>query len=143
MHHSRYVILLGDGLRAIKVHPDPDDNIGRAGHLPKEISVTEKISGFSAAEPVAPVKGSNSNSAVTEKQNDAAAAKAPAANSGDQVTLTNSARSLQKLEEAVAKTPVVNSAKVAAVKQSVNAGTYQVDAGRVADKLLKFESGLK
>jgi len=104
--------------------------------------VTEKISGFSAAEPVAPVKGSNSNSAVTEKQNDAAA-KAPAAKSGDQVTLTSSARSLQKLEEAIAKTPVVDSGKVAAVKQSLNAGTYQVDAGRVADKLLTFESGLK
>lgn len=105
--------------------------------------MTDKISGFSAAEPVAPVKGSNSNSAVTEKQNDGAAAKAPAAKSGDQVTLTSSARSLQKLEEAIAKTPVVNSGKVAAVKQSLNTGTYQVDAGRVADKLLKFERGLK
>ena len=105
--------------------------------------MTEKISGFSAAEPVAPVKGSNSNGAVTEKQSDAAASQAPAAKSGDQVTLTSSARSLQKLEEAIAKTPVVDSGKVAAVKQSLNAGTYQVDAGRVADKLLKFESGLK
>jgi negative regulator of flagellin synthesis FlgM len=105
--------------------------------------VTQKISGFSAAEPVAPVKGSNSNSAVTQKQNDAAAPKAAASQSGDQVTLTTSARSLQKLEEAIAKTPVVNSDKVAAVRQSVNSGTYQVDANRVAAKLLKFESGLK
>ena len=105
--------------------------------------MTEKISGFSAAEPVAPIKGSNSNSAVIEKQNDGAAPNAAASQSGDQVTLTSSARSLQKLEEAVGKTPVVNSAKVSAVKQSLSAGTYHVDAHRVADKLIRFESGLK
>jgi negative regulator of flagellin synthesis FlgM len=50
---------------------------------------------------------------------------------------------LQKIEEAVAKAPVVNSHKVAAVKQSISAGTYQIDSGRVASKILKFESGLK
>jgi negative regulator of flagellin synthesis FlgM len=105
--------------------------------------VTEKISGFSATEPVAPIKGSNSNSAVTEKQNETGSPKAAVPQSGDQVTLTSSARSLQKLEEAIAKTPVVNTAKVSAVKQLISAGTYQVDSSRVADKLLKFESGLK
>jgi negative regulator of flagellin synthesis FlgM len=50
---------------------------------------------------------------------------------------------LQKLSEAVASAPVVDTQKVAAVKQAVQNGTYQVDAGRVADKLLQFESGLK
>jgi negative regulator of flagellin synthesis FlgM len=105
--------------------------------------VTDKISGFSAAEPVAPIKGSNSNAVATEKQGEAAASNAAAAQSSDQVTLTTSARSLQKIEEAIAQTPVVNSSKVAAVKQAISSGTYQVDAGRVADKLLQFESGLK
>jgi negative regulator of flagellin synthesis FlgM len=104
--------------------------------------VTDKISAYSTAEPIAPVKGSNSGVVADKPQGDASAASAPTAQAGDTVTLTNSARSLQKIEEALAKAPVVNAAKVAAVKQAVNAGTYQIDAGRVADKLLKFERGL-
>jgi negative regulator of flagellin synthesis FlgM len=106
--------------------------------------VTDKISAYSAAEPIAPVKGSNSNSSVADKaQGEAAAAGTPAAPAGDTVTLTDSARSLQKIEEAVARAPVVNASKVAAVKQAIQSGTYQVDAGRVAEKLLQFERGLK
>jgi len=106
--------------------------------------VTDKISAYSAAEPIAPVKGSNSNSVVADKaQGEASAAGTPAAQTGDTVTLTDSARSLQKIEEAVAKAPVVNASKVAAVKQAIHSGTYQVDAGRVAEKLLQFERGLK
>jgi negative regulator of flagellin synthesis FlgM len=106
--------------------------------------VTDKISAYSAAEPIAPVKGSNSNSVVADKaQGEASAAGTPAAHTGDTVTLTDSARSLQKIEEAVARAPVVNASKVAAVKQAIHSGTYQVDAGRVAEKLLQFERGLK
>ena len=109
--------------------------------------MSNKISGFSTAEPVAPLKGSNSSGAVADKSQGegsaAAAAAASTSQTGDHVTLTDSARSLQKIEQAVAQAPVVNTAKVAAVKQAVNNGTYKVDAGRVADKILQFESGLK
>jgi len=106
--------------------------------------VSNKISGFSTAEPVAPLKGSNSSGAVADKsQGEGSAATASTSQTGDHVTLTDSARSLQKIEQAVAQAPVVNTTKVAAVKQAVNNGTYKVDAGRVADKILQFESGLK
>jgi len=106
--------------------------------------VTVKISAYSPTEPVAPVKGSNSGSVAADKtQGEAAGASAQTSQSGDTVTLTDSARSLQKIEEAVAKAPVVNASKVAAVRQAVNSGTYKVDAGRVADKMLQFERGLK
>jgi negative regulator of flagellin synthesis FlgM len=104
--------------------------------------VSDKISGISTAEPVAPAKGSSSG-VVTEKSQGEGSAAAAAAQTGDHVTLTDSARSLQKIEEAVAKTPVVNANKVAAVKQAVSSGTYTIDAGRVADKMLKYERGLK
>jgi negative regulator of flagellin synthesis FlgM len=127
-----------------KVHPIPDDNMAWATLAPGEISVTDKISGFSTAEPVAPVKGSNSNAVVADKsQSEGSGSAAPTAQTGDHLTLTNSARTLQKIEETLGKTPVVNAQKVAAVKQSISAGTYQIDSGRVANKLLQFESGLK
>jgi negative regulator of flagellin synthesis FlgM len=50
---------------------------------------------------------------------------------------------LQKIEEAIAKAPAVDTAKVASIKQAVSDGTYQVNTGRIADKLLQFERGLK
>jgi negative regulator of flagellin synthesis FlgM len=126
-----------------KVHPNQDDNSVWAVRLPQETSVTNKISGISIAEPVVPPKGSGSNAVVADKLQGEGSAAASTAQTADHVTLTDSARSLQKIEEAVAKTPVVNAAKVAAVKQSISSGTYKIDAGRIAGKLLKFERGLK
>ena len=103
-----------------------------------------KISGYPASEPLAPLKGSNSGGVVADKaQGDSSAAPASTSQTGDHVTLTDSARSLQKLSEAVAQAPVVDAAKVASVKQALNGGTYQIDAARVADKILQSERGLK
>jgi negative regulator of flagellin synthesis FlgM len=104
--------------------------------------VTDKISGISTAEPVAKPAGSGSNALVTDKSQGEGSAAATA-QTGDHVTLTDSARSLQRIEEAVAKTPVVNAGKVAAVKQAIGAGTYKIDPARIADKLIKYERGLK
>jgi negative regulator of flagellin synthesis FlgM len=105
--------------------------------------VTDKISGISTAEPIAKPAASSGGGVVTDKSQGEGSAAPAAAQNKDQVTLTDSARSLQKIEEAVAKTPVVNADKVAAVKHAVSSGNYQVDAGRVAGKLLKYERGLK
>jgi negative regulator of flagellin synthesis FlgM len=127
----------------VKVHPNTDDNNAWAHCLPQEISVSDKISGISTTDPVAKPTGSSGNGVVTDKSQGEGSAAAATAPSKDQVTLTDSARSLQKIEEAVAKTPVVNADKVAAVKQSISSGTYTIDAGRIADKMLKYESGLK
>lgn len=104
--------------------------------------MTDKISGISTAEAVAKPTGSSGNSVVTDKSQ-GEGPSAAAAQTGDHVTLTDSARSLQKIEEAVAKTPVVNAAKVAAAKQALNAGTYKINPSRIAGKLLKYERGLK
>ena len=105
--------------------------------------MTDKISGISIAEPVAKPTGSASNAVVADKSQAEGSAAASTAQTADHVTLTDSARSLQKIEEAVAKTPVVNAAKVAAVKQAISSGTYKIDPAQVAAKLLKYERGLK
>jgi negative regulator of flagellin synthesis FlgM len=103
--------------------------------------VPGKISGFTPSEPIAPPKGSSTGGVVADKSQSEQAGVA--SQTGDHVTLTTSARSLQKLSEAIAQAPVVNADKVASVKQAVNGGTYQVNSGRVTDKLLHFEKGLK
>ena len=104
-----------------------------------------KISGFTPSEPIAPPQGSSKGSStggvVADKSQGEQAGVA--SQTGDHVTLTTSARSLQKLSEAIAQAPVVNADKVASVKQAVNSGSYQVDSRRVADKMLQFEQGLK
>ncbi len=105
--------------------------------------MTAKISGISIAEPVAKPAGSGSNSVAADRSQGEGSAAAAAAQSADHVTLTESARSLQKIEAAVARTPVVNADKVAAVKHAISSGTYKIDAGRIAGKLLKYERGLK
>ncbi len=104
--------------------------------------MTDKISGVSIAEQVAKPTGSGSNAVVADKSQGEGSVSA-SAQTADHVTLTESARSLQKLEAAVANAPVVNTAKVAAVRQSVNAGTHKINAGQIASKLLQFERGLK
>jgi negative regulator of flagellin synthesis FlgM len=110
--------------------------------------VPDKISGYKATQPLAPIKGTKGTTTVADKSGSdalalASAASTAASQSSDHITLTDSARSLQRIEEAIAKAPAVDTAKVAAIKQAVSSGTYQIDTGRVADKLLQFERGLK
>jgi negative regulator of flagellin synthesis FlgM len=104
--------------------------------------VPSKISGVTTSDPVVAPKGAGSGAIVHDKvQGGTAPSSTPS--SGDHVTLTDSARSLQKLSDAIAAAPAVDHAKVAAVKSSIAAGTYRIDAQRVADKLLNLDSHLK
>lgn len=68
----------------------------------------------------------------------AAAGGAP----GEQVVLTDTAARLQAAERIIAETPEVDRQRIDQLRQSIADGSYQVDAGRTADKLLQFESQL-
>jgi negative regulator of flagellin synthesis FlgM len=58
------------------------------------------------------------------------------------VSLTDGAARLKRLEQALSGVPVVDQARVAAIKELIHAGRYEVDAEKVAQKLLNFEQAL-
>ncbi|MCE7901946.1 MAG: flagellar biosynthesis anti-sigma factor FlgM [Gammaproteobacteria bacterium PRO9] len=64
----------------------------------------------------------------------------PAADS--HVRLTDTATNLKQVEQRLASVPDVDQARVSAVRQRVESGNYQVNAGRLADRLLAFERDL-
>jgi negative regulator of flagellin synthesis FlgM len=95
--------------------------------------MSNKIQGYGTPTPV--VTGGSRTGGVERPVGDAQKS-GPAAPAGDSVTLTNSARTLQKLSEAIAATPVVDGNRVEAVKNQIAQNTYKVDSLKVAAKLL-------
>ncbi len=106
--------------------------------------MTNKISGYNPSEVLTSTLGNSSNVSAPDKGASATAApSAPPASTADTATFTGPAQTLQKLSSLIASTPVVNAAKVATIKQTVQSGSYQVNAGSVADKLLQFDGELR
>lgn len=56
-----------------------------------------------------------------------------------QVKLSAQAQKLQAVEERLRELPVVDNERVAQIRQSISDGSYNVDSGRIADKLLALE----
>jgi negative regulator of flagellin synthesis FlgM len=96
--------------------------------------MSNKIQGYGPQAPA--VTGGAKSAPVGRVSGDAEKVGAVQPPAGDSVTLTDSARQLQKLADAVAAAPVADASRVAAVKKAVAQGTYEVNAERVADKLL-------
>lgn len=64
---------------------------------------------------------------------------APSASTLD---LTGQARQLKALEKELASTPEFDAGRVNQLRQALGDGSYQVDAQRIADKLLSLENVL-
>ncbi len=62
--------------------------------------------------------------------------------SGDRISLSNEAKLRLAAQQTITNTPDTRAEQVAALKASVNDGTYTVDAKELAKKLLVFEKEL-
>jgi negative regulator of flagellin synthesis FlgM len=83
-----------------------------------------------------PVKNPGQES--TDK-NSAAASQAKTDNS-DKVTLTQAVAQVSNLEQKALSVDIDNSARIAELKSAIQDGSYQIDAERVADKLMQTEA---
>jgi len=59
--------------------------------------------------------------------------------SEDSVALSSRGQSLNRLEENLANTPDVDSARVDSIKQAIAEGRFEVDAERIAENILNQE----
>ena len=83
---------------------------------------------------------SSAASGNAEKTGETKSAPQTAAASGEAVHLSPEAQQLQKITDNLRDQPVVDSARVAELKQAIANGSYKVDADRVASKMLNFEA---
>lgn len=65
-----------------------------------------------------------------------------AAAPSDTVSLTSSAQLLQKLEEILAAAPASDAKRIAALKEAIDSGTYEIDAATIAERLIRMEQDL-
>jgi len=62
--------------------------------------------------------------------------------SADTFNFTNASQDIKSAVSTGAPVPVINEDRVAAIKSAIQSGNYKADAGRVAEKMLKFEAKL-
>lgn len=76
---------------------------------------------------------------VQEKDKVDAAAEQPEKqqNKADTVALSNAAKNIQEAQKQLEAIPDVREDKVAELKEQIENGTYEIDAEKIADKMLK------
>ena len=81
-------------------------------------------------------KNQTSETGDSSAGNDKNTASAPA----QEVSLTDTAAKLQRLEAKIANQPVVDTQKVENVKKAIADGTFKVDSAKAAEKMAEIES---
>jgi negative regulator of flagellin synthesis FlgM len=61
---------------------------------------------------------------------------------GDSVHVSDTARSMTALSQAVAETPEVNMARVSSIEQAITTGSYRINPERIADSILRLDQEL-
>jgi negative regulator of flagellin synthesis FlgM len=102
--------------------------------------MTEKINGqgFRPSD-TASTRRTETAKPASDQGKSAGSAAPAAATPRDTVNITSSGLLMSKLEEIVQRAPVVDEKRVAALKDAIAAGKYEVDDRQVANALLKFE----
>ena len=100
--------------------------------------MVNKIDGISGQKP--PVPNPSQQNARTERSESERGSASSQA--GDQLSLTTSAQLLKELSEAVAASPEVDQSRIDAIRAAIADGSYDIDAGRIADKLLNLDDQL-
>ena len=105
--------------------------------------MTEKINGqgFRPTD-TASARRSDAAKAANSQEQSPTAAREKSAAAGDTVSITQSGFRMSKLEEIVQRTPVVDQDRVAAVKEALASGKYEIDNQRIADRMLRLEREL-
>ena len=90
------------------------------------------------------ISASNSGSPIEQIRASTATSTSTSAAppSVDSVQITDSARRLAALSQAVQNTPEVDSQRVAVLQQAIEGGQYSVNPQLIADRLLQFEQDL-
>ena len=97
---------------------------------------------FNPLDPYTQTKLNSANQTKQATGRTAAGTTAPAAETGDRVSLSNEAKLRTEAFTTASNTPDVRAAKVAELKARVEAGEYQIDSKAIAAKLLTEEPGL-
>ncbi|MDE1980989.1 MAG: flagellar biosynthesis anti-sigma factor FlgM [Betaproteobacteria bacterium] len=86
--------------------------------------------------PVSPIRDGVGRAQTTRAPTSGADAGGAPPPSSTSVHLGENAAQLQSISESMAGTSVVNTAKVAEIKQAISEGRFQVNASAVADQLI-------
>lgn len=65
------------------------------------------------------------------------------AGANDTVTLTDTARQLNQVEQRIQEMPVVDTQRVEQAKRAIADGSFAVNPERIADQLINLEQGLQ
>ncbi len=99
------------------------------------------VTGFSSAQSQRTTEGSKVEVSRTE-QTVSQQETGSSSNVTDSVSLTDTAARLQKLENTIAELPVVDAQKVEDIRSAIANGEYEVNPGRIADKMMSFDAEL-
>ena len=98
--------------------------------------MSTKIGGFQNR----PVQVSTEKSVAPARDGQKSSASTVAA--GNSVRITDQARQLATLEQALQGMPIVNESRVAEIRDAIEQGRYEVVPERIADRLMRMDRDL-